>query len=104
MKFSVPFITSLQLILILILKVNMCELCELYIICNTLCSLGHAEEDAFFCFTSLMAEIRDNFCKTLDKSSLGITGLMQKLNTLLKEKDYELWNDLVSLLTFYSLL
>lgn len=33
----------------------------------------HAEADAFFCFTNLMSEIRDNFCKSLDKSQLGIT-------------------------------
>ena len=32
----------------------------------------HAEEDTFFCFNSIMAEIRDNFIKTLDDSDLGI--------------------------------
>jgi len=52
---------------------------------------GHAEPDAFFCFTNLMSEIRDNFCKTLDKSSVGIQSLIARLNTLLREKDIELW-------------
>ena len=32
----------------------------------------HAEADAFFCFTSIMGEIRDFFCKSLDASSVGI--------------------------------
>jgi hypothetical protein len=32
----------------------------------------HAEADAFFCFTNLMAEIRDNFIKSLDDSEHGI--------------------------------
>jgi len=53
----------------------------------------NAEADTFFCFTNLMSEIRDNFCKTLDKSSIGITGLISKLNSLLKIKDLELWQD-----------
>jgi len=46
-----------------------------------------------FCFTNLMSELRDNFCKTLDKSSIGISGLMTKLNNLLKIKDPEAWQD-----------
>ncbi len=32
----------------------------------------HAEPDAFFCFTHLMGEIKDNFQKTLDDSAFGI--------------------------------
>ena len=32
----------------------------------------HAEADAFFCFSMLMADFRDNFIKTLDYSELGI--------------------------------
>lgn len=30
----------------------------------------HAEADTFFCFTGLMAEIRDFFIKTLDESEV----------------------------------
>jgi len=54
----------------------------------------HAEADAFHCFTSLMSEIGDNFCKTLDKSSLGIISKMNELNDLLKKKDFELWHNM----------
>lgn len=56
----------------------------------------HAEADAFFCFTNLMSEVMDNFCKTLDKSEMGIVGNMKRLNLLFKEQDLELWNDLVT--------
>jgi len=56
-----------------------------------LCYIGYAEHDTFFCFTNLMSEIRDNFCKTLDKAESGIGGNMQRLNQLLKQKDKELW-------------
>lgn len=54
----------------------------------------HAEEDTFFCFTSIMAEIRDNFIKTLDDSELGIGQSMNKLLCLLQVKDEKLWEDL----------
>jgi len=54
----------------------------------------HAEADAFYCFTNLMSEIRDNFCKSLDKSDSGIIMNIKKLNRILKEKDRELWDDL----------
>jgi len=53
----------------------------------------NAEADAFFVFTNLMAEIRDNFCKTLDKSVIGITGQMARLNNVFHIKDPELWQD-----------
>ncbi|XP_067940701.1 TBC1 domain family member 13-like [Watersipora subatra] len=36
----------------------------------------HAEADSFYCFTNLMAEIRDNFIKSLDDSLCGIGGNM----------------------------
>jgi hypothetical protein len=52
----------------------------------------HAEPDAFFCFTNLMSEIRDNFCPLIDK--YGIKLKMSILNDLLKEKDFELWENL----------
>eukprot|EP01117_Protostelium_nocturnum_P010817 TRINITY_DN3900_c0_g1_i1.p1 TRINITY_DN3900_c0_g1~~TRINITY_DN3900_c0_g1_i1.p1 ORF type:complete len:400 (+),score=59.88 TRINITY_DN3900_c0_g1_i1:385-1584(+) len=55
---------------------------------------GHAEADAFLCFTNLMAEIRDNFCKTLDNSEVGIHGRILKLNQLLATTDHELWSSL----------
>jgi len=55
-----------------------------------------AEAHCFFCFTNLMGELRDNFCKTLDNSDEGICAKMKKLNGLLKRKDPELWKHLES--------
>ena len=42
-----------------------------------------------------MAEIRDNFIKTLDDSELGIGQDMNKLYCLLQVKDEEVYDDLV---------
>lgn len=55
----------------------------------------HAEADTFFCFTNLMAEIRDFFIKTLDEADYGITGMMNKLMESLKQEDSQLWTHLV---------
>ncbi|EGC30346.1 hypothetical protein DICPUDRAFT_41569 [Dictyostelium purpureum] len=55
---------------------------------------ANAEADSFYCFTNLMSEIRDNFCKTLDRSDVGIISSIKKLNGILKKNDFELWNDL----------
>jgi hypothetical protein len=56
---------------------------------------SYAEEDTFFCFTNLMSEIRDNFCKTLDTSRMGIAERISQFSTLLQQKDPQLWEDLV---------
>ena len=48
------------------------------------------EADAFFCFTNLMAEVRDHFCAKLDHTELGITAKIQNLEALLAQKDPEL--------------
>ncbi|XP_044782362.1 TBC1 domain family member 13 isoform X2 [Bubalus bubalis] len=58
----------------------------------------HAEADTFFCFTNLMAEIRDNFIKSLDDSQCGITYKMEKVYSTLKDKDVELYLKLEFLL------
>lgn len=58
-------------------------------------SLEHAEADTFFCFSNLMAEIQDNFIKSLDDSQCGITYKMEKVYSTLKEKDLELYLKLV---------
>ncbi|GAM22537.1 hypothetical protein SAMD00019534_057120 [Acytostelium subglobosum LB1] len=55
---------------------------------------ANAEADAFYCFTNLMSEVRDNFCKTLDKSESGVIGNIKKLNLLLNKKDRQLWKDM----------
>lgn len=59
------------------------------------CCPEHAEADTFFCFTNLMAEIRDNFIKSLDDSQCGITYKMEKVYSTLKDKDMELYLKLV---------
>jgi len=64
----------------------------------------NAEADTFFCFTSVMGEIMNNFIKTLDKADVGIMGTIQKLNKLLKQKDYELWANLEDKKTKSSIL
>jgi hypothetical protein len=38
----------------------------------------YVESDLFFCFTNLMAEIRDGFCRTLDSEETGIKGKIEK--------------------------
>ncbi|CAK7290199.1 TBC1 domain family member 13 [Vulpes lagopus] len=58
----------------------------------------HAEADTFFCFTNLMAEIRDNFIKSLDDSQCGITYKMEKVYSTLKDRDMELYLKLEFLL------
>lgn len=63
--------------------------------CSYFLSPEHAEADTFFCFTNLMAEIRDNFIKSLDDSQCGITYKMEKVYSTLKEKDVELYLKLV---------
>jgi len=54
----------------------------------------HAEPDAFYCFTKLITEIRDNFIPVNDKTQCGIKHRIHQLNDLLREKDPELWHDL----------
>ncbi|KAJ8737002.1 hypothetical protein PYW07_000273 [Mythimna separata] len=52
----------------------------------------YAEADCFFCFTNLMAEIRDFYIRTLDESSSGINNVMVKLSECLKKNDPMIWN------------
>ncbi|KAG6479284.1 hypothetical protein ZIOFF_062747 [Zingiber officinale] len=53
-----------------------------------------AEADTFFCFAELLNIFRDNFCKQLDYSVVGIQSKMEKLSQLLKRHDEELWRHL----------
>jgi len=54
----------------------------------------HAEADTFFCFTNLMAEIRDNFIKSLDCSGSGIEASMKRVMDHLKEEDLQVFTRL----------
>ncbi|XP_008808195.1 TBC1 domain family member 13 isoform X2 [Phoenix dactylifera] len=54
----------------------------------------YAEADTFFCFVELLSGFRDNFCKQLDNSVVGIRSTIAKLSQLLKRHDEELWRHL----------
>ena len=55
----------------------------------------HAEADTFFCFTNLMTEIGDNFCKAMDHTQYGIQAMMSQLMSKLQRGDPELHENLV---------
>lgn len=55
---------------------------------------AHGEADAFFCFVEVLSGFRDNFCKQLDNSIVGIRSTISKLSQLLKKHDEELWRHL----------
>lgn len=50
-----------------------------------------AESDTFWCFMNLMAEVRDNFIKSLDESNVGITHKMQQVMKVLEKIDTPLY-------------
>ncbi|KAF8670110.1 hypothetical protein HU200_050927 [Digitaria exilis] len=54
-------------------------------------SSAAAEADTYFCFVELLSGFRDNYCKHLDNSSVGIRSTLSKLSQLLKRHDEELW-------------
>jgi len=54
----------------------------------------HAEPDTFYCFNKLLSEVRDNFIPDNDRSQCGIKHRINELNTLLRNKDPELWQNL----------
>lgn len=56
----------------------------------------HAEADTFFCFTNLMAEIRDVFIQSMDDSESGLQGKMQAFSDTLQQHDPELAEHMVS--------
>jgi hypothetical protein len=49
-----------------------------------------AEADAFWCFTNLMAEIKESFCRSLDNAEYGIKSRVAKLHALLRRVDEDL--------------
>jgi len=58
------------------------------------CEQASAGADAFFCFVELLSGFRDNFCKQLDNSVVGIRSTITRLSQLLKRHDEELWRHL----------
>ena len=55
----------------------------------------HCEADTFYCFTNLMSEIGDNFCKAMDNTQYGIQAMMGKLMATLRRGDPELYRNLI---------
>ncbi|KAJ3675717.1 hypothetical protein LUZ60_004759 [Juncus effusus] len=53
-----------------------------------------AEADTFFCFVEILSGFRDNFCKQLDNSVVGIRSTISRLSNLLRKHDEELWRHL----------
>lgn len=56
----------------------------------------HAEADTFFCFTNLIAEIRDVFIQSMDDSESGLHGKMQAFSRALELHDPQLAEHMVS--------
>ncbi|RKP26636.1 rab-GTPase-TBC domain-containing protein, partial [Syncephalis pseudoplumigaleata] len=57
--------------------------------------LANAEADAFFCFTALMTDARDNFLRSLDADAdSGIGATMRRLDDKIRRRDPALWEDL----------
>jgi hypothetical protein len=55
----------------------------------------HSEADSFWCFCNLMADLRDNFCVSLDHTSSGVGGTLQNLEELLLAHDPPLHHHLI---------
>ena len=49
------------------------------------------ESDLFFCFTMLMAEIRDGFLRAMDNESTGINGKIRTFSQLMLKLDPDLY-------------
>jgi hypothetical protein len=53
--------------------------------------LENVEADTFFCFTTLMSEFQDFFINTLDNSSCGLQGLIERFSNLVRSYDPHLF-------------
>lgn len=50
-----------------------------------------AEAEVFYCFSEVMQQQRDAFCKALDPTDAGVRGRLSRLDELLRHKDEEIW-------------
>ncbi|CAD8208010.1 unnamed protein product [Paramecium octaurelia] len=55
------------------------------------------EADTFFCFTKIMAQLKDAYISTLDFTKTGIRGLLLKFEKQFQQKEPKLYNYLHSL-------
>jgi hypothetical protein len=53
--------------------------------------LEYFESDLFFCFTLLMAEIRDGFLRSMDNEPTGINGKIRIFSQLLSQVDPDIY-------------
>ena len=53
-----------------------------------------AEADTYFCFVSLMSEIRDLFIENMDDTSYGLQGRIHQLSEILKRQDPQVYDHL----------
>jgi hypothetical protein len=54
----------------------------------------HAEADSFYCFTTLMSEIRDNFLTSMDRTIAGLKGQLSFLTDLIVKHCPDVFNSL----------
>ncbi|KAL8452296.1 hypothetical protein Emag_002415 [Eimeria magna] len=50
-----------------------------------------AEAEVFYCFSEVMQQQRDAFCKALDPTDSGVRGRLSRLDCLLRHKDEDIW-------------
>lgn len=55
---------------------------------------GFAEADAFYCFSNLMGDAKENFVKSLDETDSGIKSRIANLNNMLRRVDQNVWQHL----------
>jgi hypothetical protein len=58
-------------------------------------SRDHSEADSFWCFCNLMADLRDNFCVSLDHTTSGVGGTLLRLEELMQAHDPQMHKHLV---------
>jgi hypothetical protein len=54
----------------------------------------HAEADTYFCFVTLMSELRDLFLENMDDTSYGIQGRIEQLSSIVRRADTPLFDRL----------
>eukprot|EP00474_Spongospora_subterranea_P004129 CRZ04587.1 hypothetical protein [Spongospora subterranea] len=57
---------------------------------------AHCEADAFFCFTAIMAELKDRFIASLDSSDSGLSSCIDEFRDIFRRADPELYFHLES--------
>ena len=54
----------------------------------------YAEADTYFCFVSLMSEVRDLFIENMDDTRYGLQGRIQQLGHIIKRQDLPVYDHL----------